>query len=56
MAAEHPDHQPFHDEERGEVLRRRALVITLQPAITTGTVMKAVSTMSGSEMPSTPSA
>src|SRR5256886_9960503 len=30
--------------------------ITLQPAITTGTVMNAVSTISGSEMPSTPSA
>ena len=28
--------------------------ITLQPAITTGTVMNAVSTMSGIEMPSTP--
>ena len=30
--------------------------ITLQPAITTGTVMNAVSTMRGIEMPSTPSA
>src|SRR3984893_3081019 len=30
--------------------------MTRQPAITTGTVMNAVSTISGSEMPSTPSA
>ena len=30
--------------------------MTVQPAITTGTVMNAVSTISGREMPSTPSA
>ena len=54
MAAEHADHQAFHDQEGGEVLRRRASRSRVQPAIITGTVMKAVSRISGSEMPSTP--